>query len=212
MSSNNSNKKDDNMATPKIPALSDLTLDDMHFVLRTWDIPYRSNDSKETLNDNIETYLSLKGLSVSTYDFSEMLDTNTRNKNERVDRNFLNLNPPQSYMQTPNAQTYEFSTWLKLFDNYLDASGLVHISDKRKMAIFLNTVGAEAHRIYYSLKLSCETYEELKEVFLKQFEKRRTLIFYRVQFRKRKQAVTETLQCFISSLHSLVANCKYDEN
>ena len=135
-----------------------------------------------------------------------MLDTNTRNKNERVDRNFLNLNPPQSYMQTPNAQTYEFSTWLKLFDNYLDASGLVHISDKRKMAIFLNTVGAEAQRIYYSFKLSCETYEELKEVFLKQFEKRRILIFYRVQFHKRKQAVTETLQCFISSLRSLVAN------
>ena len=60
------------------------------------------------------------------------------------------VSPPHSFLESPGTPEIPWVRWVKMFKNFMLASGAKDFDDKRKRAILLDSLGSEGQRIFYS--------------------------------------------------------------
>lgn len=100
---------------------------------------------------------------------------------------------------------------------FIVAAGLDKVSEKRKSAILLNSIGLEGQNIYYNILKKSEEdtetpkYENLLKTFDEYFEPKQNEVINTYNFNNRNQEEGETFDAFYSALRKLVKNCNYKE-
>ena len=106
----------------------------------------------------------------------------------------------------------EWPKWLRRFERFRQASGLVEKTEEVQVNTLLYCMGDQADDIFRSFKLSDEDakkYSEVKSKFEEHFVKRRNVIFERARFNCRKQEQGEPVDTFITALYALAEHCNY---
>ena len=126
-------------------------------------------------------------------------------------------NPAASYqIATPEHFSFthpeEWPKWIRRFERFRQASGLVDKSEESQVNTLIYTMGDEADDILSSFHLTEEEmgkYSAVKKAFENHFIKKRTPIFERAKFNQRTQEEGESVDSFVTSLHTLVKHCDY---
>ncbi|UYV63678.1 hypothetical protein LAZ67_2005285 [Cordylochernes scorpioides] len=108
-------------------------------------------------------------------------------------------------------QSMDFDEYVRYFNNYMIAEDKLNVEEKRKIAIFLNSVGAEVQRQYYTLP-KASTVTSLSEAIdlLRQIYVVKSLPWViRMKFNDRRQLQGETIADYISALRALAKDCAY---
>ncbi|UYV67953.1 hypothetical protein LAZ67_5002609 [Cordylochernes scorpioides] len=107
-------------------------------------------------------------------------------------------------------QSMYFDEYVRYFNNYMIAEDKLNVEENRKIAIFFNSVGAEAQRQYYTLpKASTVTsLSEAIDLLRQRYVKSRPWVI-RMKFNDRRQLQGETIADYISALRALAKDCAY---
>ena len=99
------------------------------------------------------------------------------------------------------------------FDIYLEASDNTEVSDKRKVALFLNFVGEEALDVFNTFKLTKEklTLGQVFEAFEDYLKPRTNVVIERHKFLTRVQQQNEPFDDFLNDLKKLVKSCDFGD-
>lgn len=97
------------------------------------------------------------------------------------------------------------------FEIYLEAFDNTKVSDKRKVAIFLNFIGEEALDVFNTFKLIKEklTLEQAFEAFEDYLKPRTNVVIERHKFLTRVQKQNEPFDDFLNDLKKLVKSCDF---
>lgn len=98
--------------------------------------------------------------------------------------------------------------WKKRFLRYMAVSGLSKKEDEEKKDILLYIMGEESEQILLQFKTEAKYDDTLKQ-FDDFFIPKRNIIFERFKFNSRVQKPDETIDSFITDLHTLADNCEY---
>lgn len=111
------------------------------------------------------------------------------------------------------AQPANWPHWKKRFERYMSVSGFVNKPDNEKTNMLIYLMGGEAEEILLQLNLTEQEqkYETVLSRFDNYFIPRRNVIFERFKFNTRIQQPGESVDCFITALHSLAEHCNYGE-
>ncbi|KAL1481856.1 hypothetical protein MTO96_034146 [Rhipicephalus appendiculatus] len=63
------------------------------------------------------------------------------------------LAPPPPFLPTPGRPAVAWPQWLRIFENFLLASGAPDCTPNRRKALLLHSLGVEGQRIFYTLPL-----------------------------------------------------------
>ena len=102
--------------------------------------------------------------------------------------------------------------WKEQWENY---AIVVQLQDKSALqkAVFLNTIGSEAFRIYKSLEVPTGQNPELLQTLLNMFDEYATqytnVIYERYVFNTHTQKSDESLDAYIKSLKDLASTCNF---
>ena len=106
----------------------------------------------------------------------------------------------------------EWVRWIRCFERFRQASGLAVKSEENQVNALVYAMGEEADDILRSFHLSTEDakkYETVKQGFQNYFIKKQNVIYERTKFNLRVQRPDESVDSFITDLHSLAEFCKY---
>ncbi|UYV80805.1 K02A2.6-like, partial [Cordylochernes scorpioides] len=108
-------------------------------------------------------------------------------------------------------QSMDFDEYVRYFNNYMIAEDKLNVEENRKIAIFLNSVGAEAQRQYYTLpKASTVTsLSEAIDLLRQRYVVKSRPWVIRMKFNDRRQLQGETIADYISALRALAKDCAY---
>ena len=109
-------------------------------------------------------------------------------------------------------QPEEWPKWIRRFERFREASGLSAKSEKSQVNTLIYTMGDEADDILSSFGLEEDQktkYNSVKEAFQNHFIKKRNPIYERAKFNQRKQEEGESVDTFITALHTLAKHCEY---
>ncbi|UYV73018.1 hypothetical protein LAZ67_10001577 [Cordylochernes scorpioides] len=108
-------------------------------------------------------------------------------------------------------QSMDFDEYVRYFNNYMIAEDKLNVEENRKIAIFLNSVGAEAQRQYYTLpKASTVTsLSEAIDLLRQRYVVKSCPWVIRMKFNNRRQLQGETIADYISALRALAKDCAY---
>ncbi|UYV66338.1 hypothetical protein LAZ67_4001361 [Cordylochernes scorpioides] len=108
-------------------------------------------------------------------------------------------------------QSMDFDEYVRYFNNYMIAEDKLNVEENRKIAIFLNSVGAEAQRQYYTLpKASTVTsLSEAIDLLRQRYVVKSRPWVIRMKFNDRRQLQGETIANYISALRALAKDCAY---
>ncbi|UYV67917.1 K02A2.6-like [Cordylochernes scorpioides] len=108
-------------------------------------------------------------------------------------------------------QSMDFDEYVRYFNNYMIAEDKLNVEENRKIAIFLNSVGAEAQRQYYTLpKASTVTsLSEAIDLLRQRYVVKSRPWVIRMKFNDRRQLQGETIAVYISALRALAKDCAY---
>ncbi|KAL0174321.1 hypothetical protein M9458_030289 [Cirrhinus mrigala] len=101
---------------------------------------------------------------------------------------------------------------MKWFERYRIASGLDKQSQEYQVNTFMYAAGEDAEEISYVLPLTEEekkSYAAVTEAFNKHCVSKRNIIFERARFNKRNQELGESIESFITVVHSLTELCDF---
>ncbi|XP_026202834.1 uncharacterized protein LOC113153427 [Anabas testudineus] len=118
---------------------------------------------------------------------------------------------PAPFMPCPGEPAIAFTTWLKMFENYMlviDATG-DSWPDARKRAVLLHALGTEGQRLFYALPNTGDTYASAVEGLKQHFVPKVNVIAERHKFRQRAQRPDETVQDYLAVLRQLAATCEF---
>ena len=119
------------------------------------------------------------------------------------------ISPPERFtFQHPD----NWPKWIRRFERFRQASGLNGKEEQSQVNRLIYTMGDEADDILSSFGLTEEQkreYATVKDRFEKYFVKKRNPIFERAKFNSRVQREGESVDSFITSLHSLSEHCDY---
>ena len=119
------------------------------------------------------------------------------------------VTPPENFnFKNPE----EFDKWITRFERFKIASGLNEKSEEQQVNTLLYCMGREADDIFHSFHLSNAQQKQIKSVtdkFKNYFVVRRNVIFERSKFNMRKQEEGESVDTFITALHTLAEHCNY---
>ena len=107
-----------------------------------------------------------------------------------------------------------WQTWLQRFERFRSASKLSQDSDDRQIDSLIYAMGEQAEDILKSLSLTDEqskSYEAVKKALTEHFVVRRNVIFERAVFNRRVQGPDESVDTFITALHTLAETCEYGD-
>ena len=102
--------------------------------------------------------------------------------------------------------------WIKRFERYRVASGLSDRDGPVPVSTLIYAMGEEAEEIFSSFELQeadSSNYSRVKDYFAKHFVKRHNPIYERARFNQRLQQQGETVDSFLTALHSLAEHCEY---
>jgi hypothetical protein len=119
--------------------------------------------------------------------------------------------PDPFHGATGPKQTELWPKWIRRFERYRYASGLVNKPRKEQVCTLLFAMGSCADDILCTLTIDEDkaTYDEMKEALNKYFAVRSNLIVERAKFNKRCQMPGEAIEDFIHDLYRLADNCAY---
>ena len=94
---------------------------------------------------------------------------------------------------------------------YEDATGLCTKPNKQRLATLLTIIGKDGLELYNTFKFNEEdrTIEDVIQAFDKYCEPITNLTFERYKFLSRKQNTGESVDSYMTALHSLVSTCEY---
>ncbi|XP_072142307.1 uncharacterized protein [Dermacentor andersoni] len=111
-------------------------------------------------------------------------------------------------------QMAEWPSWIQLFDDYRFASGLNERSEEAQVRILLYTMGRQAREIFSTFALPEEEqkqYEVVRKKFDKHFVAARYLVYESTCFHRHIQEPEESVDQFVTALHTLADQCDYKE-
>ena len=106
----------------------------------------------------------------------------------------------------------EWPKWIRRFERFRIASGLVKMDEKTQVNSLIYTMGDKADDILTSFRLSTddsEKYTSIREKFDSHFVRRRNTIYERAKFNQRIQQQGESADSFVTDLYALAENCSY---
>ncbi|XP_075737489.1 uncharacterized protein LOC142777076 [Rhipicephalus microplus] len=111
-------------------------------------------------------------------------------------------------------RTSEWPSWIQLFDDYRFASGLNERSEEAQVRTLLYTMGRQAREIFSTFTLSEQQqkqYETVRKKFDDHFVAARNLVYESACFHRRIQQPGESVDQFVTALHTLANRCDYKE-
>ena len=117
--------------------------------------------------------------------------------------------PPEKFTF---AQPDEWPRWIQRFERFRVASGLQEKTQETQVNTLVYSMGTEAEDILHSFTLTeaqRKDYTRVVSKFEEYFVKKRIIIYERAKFNQRKQNEGESVDMFITSLHSLAEHCSY---
>ncbi|KAL7861715.1 hypothetical protein SRHO_G00131560 [Serrasalmus rhombeus] len=121
----------------------------------------------------------------------------------------LGLPPPPAFLETPGDPSMTFSSWIRMFDNYILALGQDDIPDKRKRALLIHCLGTEGQRIFYTLEVENDTYAAALAALKSFFVPKINVVAERNKFRQRSQRPGESVVQFVAALRGLLVHCDF---
>ncbi|KAM7309266.1 hypothetical protein ISCGN_012897 [Ixodes scapularis] len=121
------------------------------------------------------------------------------------------VQPPPSFNFD---KTSEWPAWVLDFDDYRFASGLNERTQEAQVRTLLYTMGRQARKIFQTFNLSEEeakNYSLVKKKFDDHFVAARNLVYESARFHRRSQEPGETVDQFVTALHTLADRCDYGE-
>lgn len=118
---------------------------------------------------------------------------------------------PAFFLPTVGKPTVPFSTWKKIFQNYLlviRAQGDTW-PDARVCADLLHCLGTEGQRLFYTLPNGGTTYNEAMAALDAHFTPKVNVVAARHKFRQCAQRSDETISQYISELRHLAVDCQF---
>ncbi|CAN7994734.1 unnamed protein product, partial [Ixodes pacificus] len=151
--------------------------------------------------------------------------------------NVTGLAPPPPLLATPGTPAVPWSRWLRLFENFLLASGANELPPARRQALLLHCLGPEGQRIFDALPQPTpsppaaaaadeagknskpdkpDPYDTAILTLTRHFAARCNVRVERQRFRERRQLSGEPAADFALALRELSASCNFaaqaDEN
>ncbi|CAN8011053.1 unnamed protein product, partial [Ixodes pacificus] len=150
--------------------------------------------------------------------------------------NVTGLAPPPPFLATPGTPAVPWSRWLRLFENFLLASGTNELPPARRQALLLHCLGPEGQRIFDALPQPTpsppaaaaadeagkskpdkpDPYDAAILTLTRHFAARCNVRVERQRFRERRQLSGEQAADFALALCELSASCNFaaqaDEN
>ena len=106
----------------------------------------------------------------------------------------------------------DWPRWVRKFERFRQASGLSEKEEASQVNALIYTMGDAADDILSSLGLSeedKEKYNVVKDKFQAHFVKNINVIYERAKFNRRCQQEDETVDQFVTALHTLAEHCSY---
>ena len=100
--------------------------------------------------------------------------------------------------------------WIQWFEWFRTASKLSAEDEQNQINSLIYTMGEQAEEIYNTFTLSAadaKVYKKVKTAFENHFVVKRNVIFQRSKFNRRVQGPSESVDSFITVLHSLADTC-----
>ena len=119
------------------------------------------------------------------------------------------ISPPEQFNID---QPENWALWIRRFERYRRASKLSNEPEKSQVNMLMYLLGDKADSISSSFRLNEEqsnSYDRVKQRFQDFFYVRPNVIYERAKFNLRKQEVGESVDDFLTSLHTLVETCNY---
>ena len=108
----------------------------------------------------------------------------------------------------------QWPKWIRRFEHFRSASGLAMKDGKVQVDTLLYAMGSDADDVMLSFHLreddACD-YGKVKDRFDRHFVKKRNVIYERARFNTRCQGKDESVDAFVTALHSLAQYCNYKE-
>nr|CAI5862417.1 unnamed protein product [Callosobruchus analis] len=118
----------------------------------------------------------------------------------------INVSPPERFnFSTPAA----WPAWRKRLESYMSVPGRLQKPVKEIIDILMYIMGEEAEEIILQLEKESATFQKELTSPDKFFIRRRNIIYERYKFNLRVQKPGESIDAFITSLHSLAEHCNY---
>lgn len=105
-----------------------------------------------------------------------------------------------------------WTVWIKRFDRYLSITGLDKKADADKIDILCYTMGEKSEEILKQIipdMTAATTFQTVKTQFGRYFNPKKNEIFERYKFNSRTQRENESVDEFITALHTLAETCNY---
>ncbi|KAK0148358.1 hypothetical protein N1851_011319 [Merluccius polli] len=106
----------------------------------------------------------------------------------------------------------EWPRWMKRFERYRIASGLDRQSEEFQVNAFMYAAGDDAEDILNVLPLTDaekKSYKRVTEAFNAHCVSKRNIIFERACFNRRSQEPGESVESFITAVHTLAEHCEF---
>jgi len=134
---------------------------------------------------------------------------NASEPNQNMNTRGMTVNPVEQFnFENP----HEFEKWIVRFERYRALSGLHERSDEDQVNAMVYYMGPKAEEIFLSFNESNKkTYEDLKKKFKDYFIPKVNVIYERVQFHKRTQQEGESVNDFVTDLHTISQRCNYKD-
>lgn len=119
------------------------------------------------------------------------------------------LLPPEGF---DFAHPQSWTKWRKRFERYRLASGLSEKDEAIQVSALIYAMGEKAEEILDSCELSeadAMKYDAVTKCFQDHFIQRHNPIFERAKFNQRTQQQGESVDSFVTALHSLAEHCDY---
>ncbi|KAK8766406.1 hypothetical protein V5799_006813 [Amblyomma americanum] len=121
------------------------------------------------------------------------------------------VQPPASFNFD---KTSEWPGWILEFDDYRFASGLNERTQEAQVRTLLYTMGRQARNIFKTFNLSeqdSKKYDVVKTQFDTHFVATRNLVYESACFHRRHQEPGESVDQYVTELHTLADRCDYGE-
>ncbi|EZA47292.1 hypothetical protein X777_16444, partial [Ooceraea biroi] len=102
--------------------------------------------------------------------------------------------------------------WIKRFERYISVTGLSDKSEQDKINLLCYTMGEKSEEVMIQVMPSITAstrFAEVKAKFDAYFSPKRNVIFERYKFNSRVRETGETVDSFVTALHSLAETCEY---
>lgn len=126
------------------------------------------------------------------------------------------LDAPPQFLPFPGKPKYEWTFWLRMFENYILAVYSNNLPLQRKKAQLLHCLGAEGQRIFYELpddsslyNASDNDYVKATKILENHFRPREHFLVARKRFHDRLQRTGESVDDFVIGLRELATHCKF---